>query len=150
MYILIYSMQGYSYIMRAVYAAFFCCSLHAVYPATCSPRLARQPEARVCPRAVLTYTSLCVFKRNSSAIQVLTHAYCSREPLRLNSKLLQFITVTKRSAVVEAFTATAKSSAVVEAFVPAARVPRWKKCCLRLQRPAFVSNCLYRLAIVLL
>ena len=38
-----------------------------------------------------------------------------REPLRLNSKLLQFITATERSAVVEASTATAKSSAVVEA-----------------------------------
>ena len=65
-----------------------------------------------------------------------------REPLRLNSKLLQFITATKRSAVVEAFITTAKSSAVVEAFIPAARVNSAveEKCCL--QRPAFVSNCM--------
>ena len=117
--------------MRAVYAAFF------LQPARCL-RLARQPEARVCPRAVLTYVTLRI------RAQFKFIAGCAAEgATSFEFETAQFITATKRSAVVEAFTATAKSSAVVEAFVVQhARVPWWWKCCL--QRPALVhvSNCM--------
>ena len=58
---------------------FFFCSLHAVYPAVyvhvACMRLARQPEARVCPRAVLPYVTL----RIRAQLKYLYIAGCAAE-----------------------------------------------------------------------
>ena len=100
-------------------------------PATCSLRLARQPEARVFPRAVR-------HSAYSRAIQVLIAGCAAEGATSFEFETATIYNCNKRSAVVEA---TARSSAVHLYLQQEFRDRTWwKKCCL--QRPAFVSNCM--------
>ena len=118
--------------MRAVYAAFFAvCTLF-----TCSLRLARQPEARIFPRAVLTYVTL----RIRAQFKYVLIAGAAEGATLFEFETATIYNCNKTFGGGGSVYTTANSSAVVETFVPAARVPWWKKCCL--QRPAFVSNCM--------